>query len=42
MIWLGFSECLTYFIFDDLILLFVPFVELLGLVSAIFSVYEII
>jgi hypothetical protein len=33
---------LTYFIVDDLILLFVAFVELLGLVSAFFSVYEII
>jgi hypothetical protein len=33
---------LTYFVVDDLILLFVTFVELLGLVSAFFSVYEII
>jgi hypothetical protein len=37
-----FLECLTYFIIDDLILLFVAFIELLGLVSAFFSVYEII
>jgi hypothetical protein len=38
----NFLECLTYFIIDDLILLFVVFIELLGLVSASFSVYEII
>jgi hypothetical protein len=33
---------LTYFIVDDFILLFVAFVELLGLVGAVFYVYEII
>jgi hypothetical protein len=33
---------LTYFVVDDLILLFVAFIELLGLVSVFFSVYEII
>jgi hypothetical protein len=38
----GLCECLTYFVVDDLNLLFVAFVELLGLVSAFFSVYEII
>jgi hypothetical protein len=32
-------ECLSYFIVDDLILLFVTFVELLGLVYAFFVVY---
>jgi hypothetical protein len=32
----GFSECLTYFLVDYLILLFVAFVELLGLVYAFF------
>jgi hypothetical protein len=31
-----FLECLSYFIVDDLILLFVAFVELLGLVDAFF------
>jgi hypothetical protein len=33
---------LTYFVVDDLLLLFMAFVELLGLVSAFFSVCEII
>jgi hypothetical protein len=35
----GFLECLTYFVVDDLILLFVAFVELLGNVC-FFSIYE--
>jgi hypothetical protein len=35
-------ECSTYFVVDDLILLFVAFVELLELVGAFFSVYKII
>jgi hypothetical protein len=35
-------ECSTYFIVDDLILLFVAFVELLELVGAFFPVYKII
>jgi hypothetical protein len=38
----SFLECLTYFVVDGLILLFVAFVELLGFVYAFFSVYEII
>jgi hypothetical protein len=29
-------ECLSYFVVDELILLFVSFVELLGLVDAFF------
>jgi hypothetical protein len=33
---LCFLECLSYFIVDDLILLFVTFVDLLGLVYALF------
>jgi hypothetical protein len=37
-----FLECSTYFVIDDFILLFVAFVELLGLVTAFFSIYEII
>jgi hypothetical protein len=32
----SFLECLTYFVIDDLILLFVPFVELLGTMFASF------
>jgi phosphate starvation-inducible membrane PsiE len=32
-------ECLSYFVVDDIILLFVAFVELLGLVDAFFVVY---
>jgi hypothetical protein len=40
MLW--FLECLSYFVIDDLILLFMAFVELLGLVDAFFVVYEII
>jgi hypothetical protein len=35
-------ECSTYFVIDDLILLFMAFVELLGLAYAFFSIYEII
>jgi hypothetical protein len=38
----GFLECLTSFIVDDLILLFLAFVELLGLVGALFFIYVII
>jgi putative effector of murein hydrolase LrgA (UPF0299 family) len=38
----GFWECLAYFLVDDLILLFVAFVELLELAYVFFSVYEII
>jgi hypothetical protein len=38
----GFCECSTYFVVDDFILLFVAFVELLGLVSVFFSIYEFI
>jgi hypothetical protein len=38
----GFLECSTYFIVDDLILLFVPFVELLGNVYASFLFMNII
>jgi hypothetical protein len=37
-----FLECSSYFLSDDLILLFVSFVELLGLAYAFISVYEII
>jgi hypothetical protein len=33
---LCFLECLSYFVIDDLILLFVALVELLGLVDALF------
>jgi hypothetical protein len=40
MLW--FLECLSYFFVDDLILSFVTLIELLGLVYAFFSVYEII
>jgi hypothetical protein len=40
MLW--FLECSSYFVVDDLILLFVTFVELLGLAYTFFSVYEII
>jgi hypothetical protein len=32
----GFLECLTYFVVDDLILLFVAFIELLGTVYTSF------
>jgi hypothetical protein len=39
---LCFLECSSYFVVDDLILLFVAFVELLVLAYAFFSVYEII
>jgi hypothetical protein len=38
----GFLECSTYFIIDDLILLFVAFAELLGNVSASFLFMNII
>jgi hypothetical protein len=38
----GFYECSTYFVFDDLILLFVAFVELLGTVYASFLFMDII
>jgi hypothetical protein len=38
----GFYECSTYFVFDDLILLFVAFVELLGIVYASFLFMDII
>jgi hypothetical protein len=38
----GFRECLTYFVVDGLILLFVAFVELLGLVYASFLFMRII
>jgi hypothetical protein len=38
----GFLECSTYFIVDDLILLFVAFVELLGNVYASFLFMNII
>jgi hypothetical protein len=37
-----FLECLTYFVVDDLILLFVAFVELLGNVYASFLFMNII
>jgi hypothetical protein len=40
MLW--FLECSSYFLIDDLILLFVVLIELLGLAYAFFSVYEII
>jgi hypothetical protein len=40
MLW--FLECSSYFLVDDLIFLFVTFIELLVLVYAFFSVYEII
>jgi hypothetical protein len=33
---MSFLECSTYFVVDDLILLFVTFAELLGLVDALF------
>jgi hypothetical protein len=39
---LWFLECSSYFIVDDLILLFVALIELLGLVYVFFSIYEII
>jgi hypothetical protein len=35
-----FCECLTYFVLDDLILLFVAFVELLETMYVSFLVYE--
>jgi hypothetical protein len=38
----SFLECSTYFIIDDLILLFVAFRELLVLAYVFFSSYEII
>jgi hypothetical protein len=37
-----FWECSTYFVFNDLILLFVAFVELLGTVYASFLFMDII
>jgi hypothetical protein len=37
-----FLECSTYFIVDDLILLFVAFIELLGTVYASFLFMDII
>jgi hypothetical protein len=40
MLW--FLECSSYFLVDDLILLFVDLIELLGLTYAFFSIYEII
>jgi hypothetical protein len=40
MLWV--LECSSYFLIDDLILLFVDFVELLGLAYVFFSIYEII
>jgi hypothetical protein len=39
---LFFLECLTYFVVDDLILLFMAFVELLGNVYASFLFMNII
>jgi hypothetical protein len=38
----GFLDCSTYFLVDDLILLFVAFVELLGTVYASFLFMDII
>jgi hypothetical protein len=38
----AFWECSTYFVVDDLILLFVAFVELLGIVYASFLFRDII
>jgi hypothetical protein len=38
----GFLECSTYFVLDDLILLFVAFVELLEIVYASFLFMDII
>jgi hypothetical protein len=38
----GFQECSTYFVVDDLILLFVAFVELLETVYASFLFMDII
>jgi hypothetical protein len=38
----GFLDCLTYFVVDDLILLFVAFVELLGTMYASFRFMDII
>jgi hypothetical protein len=38
----GFWECSTYFVVDDLILLFVAFIELLGTVYASFLFVDII
>jgi hypothetical protein len=38
----GFLECSTYFVVDDLILLFVAFVELLETVYAYFLFMDII
>jgi hypothetical protein len=38
----GFLECFTYFVADDLILLFVDFVELLGNMYASFLFMNII
>jgi hypothetical protein len=40
MLW--FLECLTYFLVDDLILLFVNLIELLGTVYASFLFMDII
>jgi hypothetical protein len=40
MLW--FLECLSYFLVDDLILLFVALIKLLRHEYAFFSVYEII
>jgi hypothetical protein len=36
----GFWECLTYFVVEGLILLFVTLIELLGLRMSFFIVYE--
>jgi hypothetical protein len=41
-VYCAFLECSTYFIVDDLILLFLAFVELVGFAYALFSVYKII
>jgi hypothetical protein len=38
----GFLECFAYFLVDDLILLFVAFIELLGTVYASFLFMDII
>jgi hypothetical protein len=36
----GFGECLTYFFVDDLLLLFVTLIELLGVGMWYFVLYE--
>jgi hypothetical protein len=41
-VWYGFWECSTYFVIDDLILLFVAFVELFGTMYASFLFMRII